>query len=621
MELISRPHRIKSKAKMMKKNLENAVESGSGKEVLVFILTMTTASFLLSRVLFAGSFFPCGVALITALMYKNRLNVYLLPVMGFSILTSHVIGFYMMSDMVALVLCSVVFVLMRSKGWGLLMRSLIAASIVVIVRCGYYMATGMLHRFNVEMLIFEAAVVVALCYVFYYFLKIWFSGGKPVDMAMEKIVAITGLVVMLAMSSSGLENVMGVFSVSLVCGLFFTLILGYKLGVLVGAMVGGICGLVLVLCAGASVALPGVFVLGGITAGFFQGQNKFFAAVCFAAVCLAPGLIDGLSELSLPVYAPLTAALMALPIQRKWLERLNPIQSMLQKTEMQDDLKIRDKITKMLEDCTSNFEFLESLYSGRTDNRSVMGYQFGGMAHLAKSMRSKVKSSIYQDVDQTDAKYSISAGEACYAREGHVSGDSYLFRELNEEKYAMILSDGMGKGEAASAESSLVVNTLSKLLDVGFDPEKAIKTVNSVLLMKSGEEMFSTIDMAIVDKHSGKLKLFKVGAAATYIKRRDSVAVFKMAALPAGFMDGLKIDYIDVRLRAGDQIIMVSDGIMDSHREDINSEWLAETIASIRSKSPQTMANLIMNKAVENYGVREKDDLTVLVVKMDGVEQ
>ena len=616
MELVNQPSRVKSKVKVIKKNMENAVESGKG--VLVFIFTMTAASFLLCRVMFAGSFFPCGAALITALMYKNRLNIYLLPVMVISLLTCHAAGFYVIGDMASVVLCGAVSVLIGRREWGLFKRSLIAASVIVITNCGYYIAANMLYRFSVEMLIFEVVVVMVLCYVFYYFLKIWFSGGKPVDIAMEKVVAITVSVIMLVLCSNGLSNVMNAFSLSLIFGLFFTLILGYKLGVLAGAMTGGICGFILVICAGISAALPGVFVLGGITAGFFKGQNKFFAAVCFAGACLAPGLINGLPELSLPVYAPLAASFMLIPIKRKWLEIINPIESRLQQAEVLDDIKIRDRLTKTLDDCTTNFEFLESLYSGRTDNRSVMGYQFGGMAHLTKSMRSEVSNSIYREPDKNGAKYSISSGEACYAREGYVSGDSYLCRALKDEKYAMILSDGMGKGEAASAESSLVVSTLSKLLDVGFDPEKAIKTVNSILLMQSGEEMFSTIDMAILDKHSGKLKLFKVGAAITYIKRGDKIASFKMAALPAGLMDGLKIDYIDVRLRPGDQIIMVSDGIIDSCREDINSEWLARTIAQVRSKDPQTMADLIMNKAVENYGVREKDDLTVLTFRLDG---
>jgi hypothetical protein len=41
-------------------------------------------------------------------------------------------------------------------------------------------------------------------------------------------------------------------------------------------------------------------------------------------------------------------------------------------------------------------------------------------------------------------------------------------------------------------------------------------------------------------------------------------------------------------------------------------EWIRETIANIRSRDPQTMSDLIVNKAVERYGLKEKDDMTVI---------
>ena len=87
--------------------------------------------------------------------------------------------------------------------------------------------------------------------------------------------------------------------------------------------------------------------------------------------------------------------------------------------------------------------------------------------------------------------------------------------------------------------------------------------------------------------------------------------------MPMGIVDGLKIDYVTVSLNQGDQVIMISDGVTDSKREDLSMEWLQETIGGIKSKDPQTMCDLIMNRAVENYGLKEKDDLTVLAVRVN----
>ena len=84
-----------------------------------------------------------------------------------------------------------------------------------------------------------------------------------------------------------------------------------------------------------------------------------------------------------------------------------------------------------------------------------------------------------------------------------------------------------------------------------------------------------------------------------------------------GIVEGIHIDYVETSLSPGDQVILISDGVTDSKREDAEMKWLTETIMGIRSKDPQTMCDLIMNRAVENYGLREKDDLTVATVRME----
>ena len=208
-------------------------------------------------------------------------------------------------------------------------------------------------------------------------------------------------------------------------------------------------------------------------------------------------------------------------------------------------------------------------------------------------------------------------GHSAYAGSGGISGDSFVYKEIGGARYVMALSDGMGKGSEAASESSLAVNTLLLLIEAGFSVENALKTINSVLLMRSADEIFSTIDLGILDLDTGRLKLLKMGSSPTFIKSGDKVRALRTSALPMGIVDGLSLDFINVRLHPGDRLIMVSDGIADSLKGDAGGSWLSDTIANIRSQDPQTMADLIMNRAVENYGIKEKDDLTVLTFKVE----
>src|SRR5690606_2616617 len=130
-------------------------------------------------------------------------------------------------------------------------------------------------------------------------------------------------------------------------------------------------------------------------------------------------------------------------------------------------------------------------------------------------------------------------------------------------RLALVLSDGMGAGEKAAAESRTVVGLLQRLLEAGFDQQFAVRMVNSVLLLRSPEETFATIDMAIVDLAGRRAEFLKIGAPPTFIKRGDHVISVRGASLPAGILQQVEADVQCRRVQAGDAIVMMTDGLID----------------------------------------------------------
>ena len=66
----------------------------------------------------------------------------------------------------------------------------------------------------------------------------------------------------------------------------------------------------------------------------------------------------------------------------------------------------------------------------------------------------------------------------------------------------IVLSDGMGSGTAAAVDSNMTVSLIVKLIEAGVDYTAALKIVNSALLVKSGEESLSTVDIAAVNPYT-----------------------------------------------------------------------------------------------------------------------
>jgi len=141
--------------------------------------------------------------------------------------------------------------------------------------------------------------------------------------------------------------------------------------------------------------------------------------------------------------------------------------------------------------------------------------------------------------------FSITTGMARSSKyENQVSGDSYSFMNTGSGKYILALSDGMGTGQAASSQSKVAISLLEQFMETGFDQDTAIKLINSILVLKSDDDSFATIDLSAIDLYDGKIEFVKIGAAPTFIKRQNKVEVVKTVSLPAGILSDIDTELV-----------------------------------------------------------------------------
>lgn len=247
---------------------------------------------------------------------------------------------------------------------------------------------------------------------------------------------------------------------------------------------------------------------------------------------------------------------------------------------------------------------------------AAVGKKYMPSRHTRKLLSPQYTTTSY--VEETN--FYVLHGAAGVAKEiGDISGDNYSFQELDNGQSVMSLSDGMGCGKTASLESGTVIELLEQLLDSGFKEEAALKIINSVMLMNSGQEHPATLDFGIIDLHSGVCDLVKIGAAATFVKRGNWIETIKSTSMPLGVFREVDCDTTRKKLYDGDMVIMVSDGVLDAMDCDDKAGKLREIIMDIKCENPEDMANQILNKALKTSGLNDKftegrrDDMTVLV--------
>lgn len=214
-----------------------------------------------------------------------------------------------------------------------------------------------------------------------------------------------------------------------------------------------------------------------------------------------------------------------------------------------------------------------------------------------------------------EAVYHVLTGVATAVKETErISGDNYAFFEAGAGNTTCVLSDGMGSGEKACRDSTMVVELMQRFLEAGFQAETAVKMINSVLLSGEENRNMSTLDLCSVDLYTGECRFVKVGSACSYIKRQHLVDRISAGNLPMGIFQKPDMEIVGRTLMDGDYVILFSDGIPDALSQGIGEEMLAEVIGSCHLVNPSEIAGHILNFCIHQCKGHIRDDMTVLVI-------
>ena len=231
--------------------------------------------------------------------------------------------------------------------------------------------------------------------------------------------------------------------------------------------------------------------------------------------------------------------------------------------------------------------------------------------NISKTEKSKIKL-------VSTPKYSIKTEIVSENKVGeNISGDTYLQMELQDLRKLTVISDGVGSGEDAARSSSAVISILERLLSGGFNEEKAIEIVNSIVKLKGDDELYATLDAAIINEKDGECFFIKLGAAPTYLIENGKVITITSTTIPVGLVDNT--DYIPIckKLKEGDFVIQVSDGVIPED-VDPNSNYLKNYLSTCDITKPaKIIAQEIKEVLYLNNGGVLDDDATIIVNKIE----
>ncbi len=209
------------------------------------------------------------------------------------------------------------------------------------------------------------------------------------------------------------------------------------------------------------------------------------------------------------------------------------------------------------------------------------------------------------------SRYGVEIGLAQHCCDGErLCGDATdIFTA--DGRTVLMLSDGMGSGGRAAVDGAMAVGLTSRLWKAGFSPDSILHSVNAALLVKSREESLATLDVATVDLFSGRLDLYKAGAASTLLCSGTRVSRLERTSLPLGILTDVRFEHCADWLTDGDILLMLSDGALGGGLAPIEIALRDRPVG----ESMQALAARIADtaRAAEDG---HSDDITVIAARL-----
>lgn len=153
------------------------------------------------------------------------------------------------------------------------------------------------------------------------------------------------------------------------------------------------------------------------------------------------------------------------------------------------------------------------------------------------------------------------------------NGDRCLYFSGVEDKYYVLLCDGMGTGPEAVREGNTAGELLRQMLQCGFPAEHALQSLNSICVL-TDRGGTATVDLAELSLETGRATLYKWGAAPSWLVSSRGGEKLGAGGIPPGLgMEQEKGASCSVTLRQGQLLLLVSDGLPQKDIPQLCRDW------------------------------------------------
>jgi len=207
----------------------------------------------------------------------------------------------------------------------------------------------------------------------------------------------------------------------------------------------------------------------------------------------------------------------------------------------------------------------------------------------------------------------------CFMRPANtVGGDYYDIIDLGEEDEAVVIGDVAGKGMPAALLMALLQGSLRTLITAGFRLGELIPKLNDYLCESIPANSLVTLFYGELNLVDGVLRYVNAGHNPPFVLRPGRLERLTATATVLGFTRGLDLEVREIRISAGESVLLFTDGITEAFNlsdEEYGEERLEAFLQKNRALPRGKFIQALIGDVLKFCGpVRPGDDMTVVVV-------
>lgn len=202
-----------------------------------------------------------------------------------------------------------------------------------------------------------------------------------------------------------------------------------------------------------------------------------------------------------------------------------------------------------------------------------------------------------------------------------VGGDLYDFVVRRPGDLCFVIGDVSDKGIPAALFMAVTDTQFGAAAREHEAPHAILARINDSLVAENSANMFVTLACGVLDTATGRLRLASAGHTRAVLLSRDGAPAFLEgeSGTVAGIVAGLAFPERETTLRAGDTLLLYTDGVSEAHnpaQELFGEERILSALVGRSLDGPEEVARALRAAVAEfAAGAPQFDDIAILALR------